>query len=68
LNSIEKQSKANATITIQANDDEKTLQIYNTDGKISVMSFDRVVGESSGQKLFFENSNVTDLICQALKG
>jgi hypothetical protein len=68
LNKNEKQSKANSTTTIQANDDEKTLQIYNADGKITVMSFDRVAGESRDQNIFFEFSNVTDLIGQALRG
>ena len=68
MNAIEKQSRANTSTTIQANDDGKTLQIYNSDGKISVMSFDRVVGESTDQKLFFDISYVTDLISQGLKG
>lgn len=68
LNKTERQSKANSTTSIQANDDQKTLQIYNADGKITVMSFDRVAGESSDQNVFFEFSNVTDLIGQALKG
>ncbi|KAJ3302124.1 Kinesin- protein 12 [Kappamyces sp. JEL0829] len=68
LSKTEKLSKANLTPTVQANEDEKTLQVYNADGKISVMSFNRVYDESSSQTFFFDNSGVTDLLALALKG
>ena len=68
LSYAEKQSKVNLTPTIQANQDEKTIQIYNVDGKISVMSFNRVYDENTNQSRFFENSGVEDLLSKSLKG
>jgi hypothetical protein len=68
LSYAEKQSKVNLTPTIQANQDEKTIQIYNVDGKISVMSFNRVYDENTNQSRFFENSGVADLLSKSLKG
>jgi hypothetical protein len=44
------------------------MQIYNQDGKITVMGFDRVYDESINQKILFEEAGVKDHIIQALSG
>ncbi|KAJ3272822.1 Kinesin- protein 12 [Terramyces sp. JEL0728] len=65
---MEKHHRINAKPAVRVNDDGKTVQLYNPDGKISVMSFNRVFAEDSDQKVMFSESGVTELIHQALKG
>ncbi|KAJ3272809.1 Kinesin- protein 12 [Terramyces sp. JEL0728] len=65
---MEKHHRINAKPAVRVNDDGKTVQLYSPDGKISVMSFNRVFDEDSDQKVMFSESGVTELIHQALKG
>lgn len=68
FNTIETQSKLSQTPTVQSNHDDKTLQIYNADGKVSAMSFNRVYSDSCDQQSFFETSGAVEMISQSLKG
>jgi hypothetical protein len=60
--------RSNQSPTLQVNNDAKSLQVYNPDGKISVMGFNRVYSESTSQELLFEESGIKDLILQAMSG
>jgi hypothetical protein len=65
---VEKQIRANSSTTVQANNDRQTLQIYNPDGKITVMGFDKVYDSTINQNILFTESGVCNQILQALAG
>jgi hypothetical protein len=68
LNSLEMDMRANHSPTLQVNNDAKSLQVYNADGKITVMGFNRVYSDNTSQELLFEESGIKDLILQAMSG
>ncbi|KAH6597859.1 hypothetical protein BASA50_004203 [Batrachochytrium salamandrivorans] len=53
---------------VYATEDENAVQAYTPSGQISVMPFDRVFDEDTGQTRFFEESGIQQLIIQAING
>jgi hypothetical protein len=68
MNKLENELRANSNPTVQVNNDSKSVQIYNTDGKITVMGFNHVYNDNTSQDSLFEASGVKDLVLQAMTG